>query len=233
MNPPPADPHPQEAPISLYEKIYLLLAGIFISALVISNVIAAKFFDISVFGHSIRYSVGIFAYPITFLTTDIISEIYGKKRANYIVVVGFAVSLFTLAVITLGGIAPPSEHSPLTQESYEAVFKFAPRILFASMVAYLFAQFVDIQVFHFWKRLTRGRHLWLRNNGSTLFSQLVDTSLVVVLTHLGTSVPGGEILNLIIYGYLIKAAVALFDTPFFYLSVILMKRVTSPAVGRG
>ena len=222
---------PADRSISLHEKIYLVLTGLFLSAFLVTNIIAAKYFDIELFGLPLIYSVGIFPYPITFLITDIISEVYGKRRANFVVVVGFIVSVFSVLIIYVGRLAPIWEDSPLSQSSYDAVFQFAPRILLASMVAYLCAQFVDIHIFHFWKGLTKGKHLWLRNNGSTLVSQLVDTTLVVVLTtaftpsqESGEYVTASKMLELVWTGYLIKAAVALLDTPLFYLAIHLIKK---------
>lgn len=225
----------EDGPMSAHERIYLLLAGIFIAALVVTNIIAAKAFVLPIFGRELIYSVAIVPYPITFLVTDIVSEIYGRRRANYIVIVGFVVSLFTLGVITAGRYLPIWENSAVSQANYDALFRYAPRILFASMVAYLVAQFVDIRIFHFWKRLTEGRHLWLRNNASTMVSQLVDTTLVVVLTHYGTvSQESGEpyafaqFRKMIISGYLLKAGIALLDTPLFYLSVWIFRNKLPP-----
>ncbi|MCZ6689885.1 MAG: queuosine precursor transporter [Planctomycetota bacterium] len=232
---PSGNPSRQPGSISTHERLYILLAGIFLGALVITNVVAAKFFEFEVFGGRIIYSVGIFAYPITFLVTDIISEIYGRKRANHIVAVGFLVSGLSIGVIYLGRVAPIWTDSPLSQENYDAVFMFAPRLLLGSMAAYLVAQFIDIRVFHFWKRLTKGKHLWLRNNGSTLISQLVDTAIVTVLVtaftrsqESGEFIPVSEMILRIRDGYLIKAAVALLDTPLFYLAVYAIRRWVPP-----
>ena len=128
-------------------------------------------------------SVGILPYPVTFLITDIISEIYGKKRANQVVVVGIFASLFSLLIVLISNAVPATPWSPVDDGLFTTVFGQTAIAVTASMMAYLFAQFIDIQIYHFWKRLTKGRHLWLRNNGST-FSSHVITSYSIHYTKL-------------------------------------------------
>lgn len=210
------------------ERLFLILAAIFITSLVMANIIGiTKIF--SFFG--IGIPVGIIPYPVTFLATDLISELYGKKRASYLVWVGFAMNIFLLIITTIGHYMPPDpgwrdaiavQPQPGLENTYEYVYGYMVRGTVASMIAYLTAQLVDVHVFHFWKNLTRGRHLWLRNNGSTLFSQLIDTVAVMSITFYG-KMPLEQILELILYGYLFKAFVALMDTPLFYLGVWLLK----------
>ena len=205
------------------ERAYLLLAGILLGALVLTNLIAGKFFTL--FG--LPLSCGVIAYPVTFLATDLISEVYGRRRATQVVKTGFVVSLFVTLVIWLATHAPVAETSYVDQESFSRVFGLTTGIVFGSMIAYLAAQFVDVQVFEFWRNLTHGKHLWLRNNGSTILSQLLDTVLVVTIALVVWPVLDGnadtdpitrEIWWQIIVGqYLFKAGVALVDTPFFYL----------------
>jgi uncharacterized integral membrane protein (TIGR00697 family) len=204
------------------EFLYLVLSGIFIGSLVVTNVIAGKFFVL--FGHPL--SCGIIAYPITFLATDLICELFGKERATQLVRVGFIVSLFVTTVIMLAHAAPAADVTYVDQASFSRVFGLTPGIVFGSMCAYLIAQSIDVRVFHYWKDLTRGRHLWLRNNGSTLLSQLLDTVVVTTVT-LGiwplldgdpstASAEGHVLLDLIVGQYVFKAVVALLDTPIFY-----------------
>jgi len=216
------------------ERVFLLLAAVFISSLVTSNLIFQKFFSWTVFNpfdwstwdYTFRLSVGILPYPVTFLVTDIISEIYGKRRADQIVVSGFIASLFMIAIILVAQAAPATSWSPVSSAEFTKVFGLTPGAVFASMTAYLTAQFIDIRLFHFWKRLTRGRHLWLRNNGSTVVSQLVDTSLVLALLCLTGTIPWSLFGGLLVNGFLFKVLVALADTPVFYLVArILRKRM--------
>ena len=206
------------------DKVFLLLAAVFLSALVACNLIFQKFFTWTPLGlYTFEISVGILPYPITFLATDLISELYGKKKADQVVVAGFAASLFVMAIITIAMWVPQTEWSPVDDGTFRKVFGlFAPAV-FASMAAYLTAQFIDIRIFHFWKRLTRGRHLWLRNNGSTIVSQFVDTLVVLLLLCCTGAIEWTRLPGLLENGFLFKVLVALFDTPIFYLGVFLLK----------
>ena len=214
----------------LAQRIYLLLGGLFITSLVVSNLIFQKFFywhpfDVEIFGSKLfEISVGILPYPITFLITDLISEIYGKKRANDIVVVGIFASLFSLLIIYIASNAPATDWSYVDNTMFNTVFGNTSLAVFASMLTYLFAQFVDIQIYHFWKRLTKGKHLWLRNNFSTWFSQFVDTFTIVTLLCSFGIIPWENFKGLLISGFLFKVIVALLDTAFLYLGVYLFRK---------
>jgi len=211
-------------------RIYLYLGALFITSLVVSNLIFQKFFywypfDIEVFGSKLfEISVGILPYPITFLITDLISEIYGKKNANQIVVAGIFASLFSLLIILMADAAPAIENSPVQDKMFHTVFGQSAIAVFSSMTAYLFAQFIDIQIYHFWKRLTKGRHLWLRNNFSTWLSQFVDTFSIIFLLCSFEILPWSSFKGLLISGFLFKVLVAALDTPLLYLGVYLFRR---------
>ena len=144
-------------------------------------------------------SAGILPYPLTFLITDILSEVYGRKMTNRVVASGFFASIMVLLFLWLGSIAPAIQTSPINNETFNLVFSNAWRVIAASMIAYLSAQFLDVRLFHFWKNLTKGKHLWLRNNASTIGSQLVDTTLVVCVLFVGVW-PTGQIIQAIIDG---------------------------------
>ncbi len=168
-----------ETPLSgRAEWVYLLLCGIFLGSLVVTNLIANKFLTVDAGFKVFVLSAGALPYPVTFLVTDLLSEIYGHRRANQVVWVGFAVSLFALAALWLGAQFPAIPESPLDDHVYYVAFHNASRVIAASMTAYLIAQLIDVRLFHYWKDLTKGKHLWLRNNGSTILSQLVDSVLV-------------------------------------------------------
>ncbi|GFZ94074.1 hypothetical protein GCM10011531_27470 [Aquaticitalea lipolytica] len=212
------------------QKIYLLLAALFITSLVVSNLIFQKFFywyplDVEIFGAKLfEISVGILPYPITFLITDLISEIYGKKRANQVVVTGIFASLFSLGIILLSNYAPATSWSPVGDSMFSTVFGNTAIAVFASMLAYLFAQFVDIQIYHFWKRLTKGKHLWLRNNFSTFTSQFVDTLTILLLLCSFNIIAWDRFYGLLVAGFLFKVLIAIIDTPFLYLGVYLFRK---------
>lgn len=238
------------------ERVFLVLAGLFLGSMTMLNILGiTRFLDLSftVFGLTIPMplAVGVLPYPITFLCTDFISELYGKERASNVVWVGLLLNLWVVLILWLGGVLPGFEPSfdeagmpplpsldPQTKTYSSTGFAFfqvrslAFGAVLASMVAYLVAQLVDVHVFHFWKRLTRGRHLWLRNNGSTLASQLVDTVAVILITHyyaralpINAAEPiAGQLMTFIVSGYVFKLVAALLDTiPFYFLTPVLAR----------
>ena len=206
----------------LAQRLYLILGLLFITSLVVSNLIFKKFFyyypfDFSIFGVKLfEISVGILPYPITFLITDLISEIYGKKKANEVVVGGIFASFFAMGIIYVANAAPATDWSPVSDNLFSTVFGSTAIAVLASMLAYLFAQFVDIQIYHFWKKLTQGKHLWLRNNCSTFLSQFIDTATVLLLLCSFGEIDWDLFGGLLLAGFLFKVIIAALDTPFFY-----------------
>ena len=140
---------------NLARKIYLYLAALFITSLVVSNLIFQKFFywypfDLTIGSIKLfELSVGILPYPITFLVTDLISEIYGQKKANQVVVAGIFASFFSITIILISNYVPALESSPINDETFSNVFSLSGLAVLASMLAYLFAQFIDIKIYHF------------------------------------------------------------------------------------
>tara|TARA_Y100000589_G_scaffold112380_1_gene106788 strand:- start:1532 stop:2200 length:669 start_codon:yes stop_codon:yes gene_type:complete len=204
------------------KKIYLYLAATFIAALVVCNLIANKFITIDLGFKTFIISAGVLPYPITFLITDILSEIYGKKKTARIVWAGFGASLFVLGVLLLAQQFTAIAGSPVDDETFNKVFGNSWRVIFASMTAYLCAQLIDVRIYHFWKEKTAGKHLWLRNNFSTVFSQLVDTTLVVCVLFLGVR-SHSEIIQFILDGWLFKILCAFIDTPLLYASTAFIR----------
>lgn len=234
------------------ERVFLVLSGLFLGTLAMLNILGITRF-IKLFEHDFDPSkpgvtvfavaVGVLPYPLTFLCTDLISELFGRKRASQVVWVGLVLNLWVIAILWLGGslpgfeaIDPATGGLVLDAAGREPVFfeirKLAFGAVTASMVAYLIAQFVDVYVFHFWKQLTKGNHLWLRNNGSTLISQLVDTVAVILITHFyAHALPIAKDQPLwtqlwlyIATGYAFKLVAALLDTGPFYLATLWLVR---------
>ncbi len=223
------------------ESLYLILASIFITSLVSCNLIFQKFFQIDIWlpfigNYTFEQSVGLLAYPVTFLVTDIISEVYGQKRANRVVTSGLIASIFMLVLVTISDSIQSAEfgtgkifaYNPATgqqEDIFHIVFGLSSAAVFASMIAYLFAQFIDVRIFHFWKKLTDGRHLWFRNNASTILSQCVDTFLVLFLLCYYNVIPWDKFTPYFINGFLFKVFFAAFDTPIVYgLTYVIRKR---------
>ena len=221
----------------LASKIYLYLAALFITSLVVSNLIFQKFFywypfDMTIGGIKLfELSVGILPYPITFLVTDLISEIYGQKKATQVVIAGIFASFFSLSIVLISNYVPALDASPINDETFSQVFSLSGLAVLASMLAYLFAQFIDIKIYHFWKRLTKGKMLWLRNNFSTFSSQFIDTTTVITLLCVFEVLSWDSFIGLVVSGVVFKILIALLDTPLLYLFVHLFRKKFDLEVG--
>jgi len=221
----------------LANKIYLYLAALFITSLVVSNLIFQKFFywypfDFSINGIKLfELSVGILPYPITFLVTDLISEIYGQKKATQVVIAGIFASFFSLLIILISNYVPALDSSPISDETFSEVFSLTGLAVLASMMAYLFAQFIDIKIYHFWKNLTNGKMLWLRNNFSTFSSQFIDTVTVISLLCFFKVLSWESFTGLVISGVVFKIIIAFLDTPILYFFVYLFRKKFDLKVG--
>jgi uncharacterized integral membrane protein (TIGR00697 family) len=212
--------------LRLAHRIYLVLAALFVCSLVASNLIFQKFFFWNPFGwFRFEISVGLLPYPLTFLITDLVSEIYGKRKANDLVMAGIFASVFSLAIIYVADRVPAIENSPIGNATFSRVFGASAIAVGASMTAYLFAQFVDIHIYHFWKKVTHGKMLWVRNNFSTVFSQFIDTFSVLFLLCSFEVLKWEQFTGLLIAGFLFKVLVALFDTPLLYGGVAIFKKI--------
>ena len=212
--------------------IYLILAALFIASLVASNLIFQKFFYWEPFGwYRFEISVGILPYPITFLITDILSEIYGKKKANQVVIAGIFASFFSMLIVLIADVVPAIQNSPVNNSIFHQVFGLSALAVLASMLAYLFAQFIDIKLFHFWKNLTKGKHLWLRNNFSTFASQFIDTFTVLFLLCSFKIIPWSIFNSFLISGFLFKVIIAALDTPVLYVAVFLFRKKFNLQIG--
>tara|TARA_R110000868_G_scaffold294140_3_gene554790 strand:+ start:54658 stop:55398 length:741 start_codon:yes stop_codon:yes gene_type:complete len=229
------------------DALFLTLTAVFLTSLVLGNIIGTtKFvtiFSIDLPGwlqaitpplvrngsiYTMSVPAGVIAYPFTFLATDLISELFGRRKAQLVVWVGFAMNFFMLFLMSVNHWLPNAAGVSGGLPLFEGVYDFMVGNVIASMIAYLIAQSVDVRLFHFWKKKTKGKHLWLRNNGSTMFSQLVDSTAIITILYLannlGDSINSvGAVIILILNSYLFKFFFALFDTPLMYLGVKLFK----------
>ena len=236
------------------EALYTSFAAAFAVVMVLTNIVGVKLFLLFPNGgpswlnggEPVTLTSGILTYPLTFLLTDLVAEIWGKKRADLMVVLGFLMSLLMLGILKLVLPLTPSpvwgvpslgmEDPAELQRAFEATFFFPGILLFASMTAYLVAQLFDVRLYHFWWRVTKGRHMWIRNNGSTLVSQLVDTIIVnTIFLRWAWDMEWSTIIDIIIAVYLCKVFLAACDTPLIYLGRALtckylgIERELSPA----
>ena len=220
-----------------HERVYAILLSIFVVILVLTNIIGVKLFlafphsmSTACFGAACTLTSGIITYPITFLITDTVSELYGRKRADFMVFIGFAMSLVMVllvqAVLALPG-SPAWVNKDLgytdvagMQTAFESVFTLPGTLVFGSMTAYLCAQLLDNRMFHFWRRKTKGKHLWLRNNASTMVSQAADTVIVnSIFLGFGLGLPWPVVGQIMVAVYVFKILIAAIDTPLVYLLV--------------
>jgi len=204
----------------LIQQKTMMLLGIFITALVCANLVGTKI--ITLLGISV--SVGIFAYPLTFICTDIVEEVRGRKITEQFVKIGIIACLISFLLVYIGVSLPPAGRYTIN-ESYVAVFSSSLRMIIASLIAFVVAQYHDIWAFNFWKKKTNGKMLWLRNNLSTIFSQLIDTTLFMFIAfyHVTPKFSAGFIATLIFPYWIFKVLFAFLDTPFVYLGVRWLK----------
>ena len=222
------------------ERVFLMLAGVFLCAMTMLNILGiTRFIQLGPWA----LAVGVLPYPITFICTDLICELYGRKRANFLVTFGLLLNIFILTFMWLGQYLPSATTQPPWQliqlaesvtlpngevisdsvELFSLLYATTSGAVIASMVAYFAAQYCDVFLYHFWKGLTKGKHLWLRNNGSTMISQGVDSFMVIAVTFgaqfLAGAVSLSVMITLMTSNYLFKLLVALLDTIPLYICV--------------
>lgn len=196
-------------------KAFTILLSIFVGSITIAAVLANKI--INIFG--LFVPAGILAYSITFITTDVISETWGKERAKNTVLGGF-IGLLAVLILVQISLAWPKAPFWNNDAAFQSILGSTVRIIMASFIAYLISQFHDVWAFHFWKRVTHNRHLWLRNNLSTAVSQFLDSFIFITIAFYGIL----PIWPLIFGQWVIKMAIAILDTPFIYLIVWMMRK---------
>ncbi|BBM71009.1 queuosine precursor transporter [Rhodothermus marinus] len=213
--------------LSRPQKVFVVCTAIFITALVLAEATASKFFTAfrlpftlhllgMTFGEVVM-TAGVLAFPITFIVTDIMNEYFGKKGIRFVTMVGMGMVVFEFALLRLAIAVPAADISPVPQEAFETVFGATGRVILGSLTAYLLGQLADITLFHWLRRLTRGRWLWLRATGSTFGSQFIDTLVVLTVAFAG-QLAFPQILAITLFNYGYKFAIAVAITPLIYLA---------------
>jgi uncharacterized integral membrane protein (TIGR00697 family) len=141
-----------------------------------------------------------------------------------VVISGLFATVFVLVIVWVANGVPATAWSPVGDDTFNHVFGLTGVAVSASMIAYLLAQLIDIRIYHFWKNYTKGKHLWLRNNASTMTSQFVDTATVLLLLCFFGAIEWNRFYDLLLNGFLFKVLVAAIDTPFLYLFVGIIKK---------
>jgi len=187
------------------------LYALIVANIILCNIQVTK--NIELFG--LTATLGNILYGSIFFSTDILSEVYGKKEAKKGVLLGFVALILMTVYMQLALLFNPAP-SDFVSGHMQAIFGFMPRIAIGSMAAYLISQYHDVWAFHFWKKKTNGKHLWLRNNLSTLVSQAIDSLVFCLIAFIG--VYDIQVwFEILLTTYLFKLIVAIFDTPFIYI----------------
>jgi len=186
-----------------------------VAAVIVANIQVTK--TVVLFG--LTATLGNALYGTVFFSTDLLSEVYGKREARRCVWLGFIAMGLVLLWMAFGLSFVPAA-SDMSHDSLQQVFGVLPRIAAGSLIAYLVSQHHDVSAFHFWRRRTGGRHLWLRNCASTMVSQAIDSLLFCFIALWGLY-STGIWLEILITTYVLKWLVAVLDTPFIYLAVRL------------
>ncbi|CDR35177.1 Conserved putative membrane protein [Criblamydia sequanensis CRIB-18] len=204
------------------KNIYRIISTTFSVIVVVSNIISAKLFALPLFSN-FSIPAGLLTYPLTFLLSDLTTEIFGAKKSREMVYMAFGMTLLSFAIIQLALYMPSND--PLNAQAFKEVFGLNGMIVFSSLAAYAAAQLLDIKLYSYIRFLTGPRFLWVRNNGSTLLSQIADTFIVnsIHLT-IGLGMDPSSVLWIMAISYFYKAFVSIAVTPLFYLLLYLIQK---------
>jgi queuosine precursor transporter len=201
-----------------YSPWFLTVVGLFVTCLVIANIIAVKL--VTVFGLTVPAAIIIF--PVSYIVGDILTEVYGYRQARRVIWLGFACNLVAVIAIWLGGLLPAASFWD-GQTSYDRILGYTPRLLVASFLAYLVGEFANSFVLARMKVATNGRFLWARTIGSTIVGQALDSLIFITIAFFGT-IPTDALLIAITTQWLVKSAYEAAATPITYLVVNFLKR---------
>ncbi|MFA7253031.1 MAG: queuosine precursor transporter [Patescibacteria group bacterium] len=210
-------------------KRFDLLIAIYIFCVIASELMGAKTFPLfQIFGLKLNASVAIFVIPIIYLVNDIIVEVHGKERARSIVWSSLFVVALLVGFSILATILPPSARFAGSERAYDDIFTKSIRISLASLMAFAFAEFLDIFIFSKLREKLGQKSLWLRTNASNIIAQFFDTSIFMILAFYTIGKPFGDnlgfLLGLILPYWLLKSLMSILETPFVYLGVNWLKK---------
>ena len=205
------------------DHFYIIFLGLYTSLVISSNLIFQKFLSVNIFDYfEFTISAGLLVFPATFLISDIISEIYGKKAALLMAWSGFIGFVAVIGLIQITIFFPATNWSPISDLEFKKIFSVVDIAYLASFLSSLISQFISINIFHSLSRNTKEKHLWLRNNASTIISQLFDTIVVISILVYFKIISSEVMVALFVNSYLYKLLFAVLDTPFVYLFVFLL-----------
>ncbi len=214
-------------------RFFPLVASVFVTGLIVSNIIAVKLVSFGtwpVFGVLIL-PAAVIIFPVSYIVGDVLTEVYGYARARQVIWIGFGCNALAVLAIWAGGLLPAAPiwnantySSPnAAQQAYEAILGFTPRLLLASFTAYLFGEFLNSFVLAKLKVVTHGKWLWMRTIASTLVGQLVDSGLFIAIAFSGI-LPLAGLVQLAAAQWLFKSVYEILATPLTYIAVNFLKR---------
>lgn len=200
--------------------LYHLISASFCVIVIFSNLLSAKMVQVPF--TTLNIPAGLVTYPFTFLLSDLVTEVFGAKRAKLMVYITLAMNLLSLGLIQISLVLPTSDRE--VQGAFQLVLGLSGLRIFSSLVSYLVSQVVDIQLYAAIKRLTGPKLLWLRNNASTFTSQVVDTMMVdLIFLWWGLGMTMAEVMPIMIFSYVYKTLFSAACTPFFYFLVYIVQ----------
>ena len=199
------------------QRLFVILNVLFVAFLLLAEFTGSKLFQFGGF----TMTLGVIPFPMTFILTDILNEFWGRKGIRFTTLLGMIALAAVYLVILLDLQIPAMEGSPVSDQAFQAVFANSGAIILGSVVAYLIGQLIDIQIFHFLRRRTKNRHIWLRATGSTIVSQLLD-SFIVIYIAFGSGIgsvtfPAEKVISISATNFVYKLLVAIAITPLIYL----------------
>jgi len=203
-------------------KLYIIFCSIFCTVMVTGNLIFQKFVTLSIFNNVLEISVGVLLYPLTFLISDLVTEFYGKSAAKFMINVAIICSIIVLGLISVSDYCNATKWSVIDDQTFHKVFNVYGINAVASIVANYFGQLCDIYLFSYLKKLTQGRHLWFRNNVSTIVGQSIDTIIIVSILSFFDIIPWEQFIMVTVSSLSFKILATLASTPFCYWGYYLM-----------
>ncbi len=206
------------------QKLYLCLCAAFCVIVVVANIISVKMVHVP-YPVDLSFPVGLLFYPLTFLIGDLVTEIYGAKKAKLIVYIALGMNLLSLGMIQIALALPAASWQE--ESAFQDVLGLGNIRIMASLIAYLVAQIAGIQLFALIKSRTGERFLWLRNNASACVAQILDTVIVdLIYLYWGLGMPAEVVGQIILFSYVFKVFFSLANTPLFYLCVYLIRQAS-------
>ena len=210
--------------MSKSDKIYTGLCVLFAIVMVMGNLLYQKFLSIDFFSfYTFELGAGAILYPLTFFITDLIAEFYGKEKANFCVRLSVAANFIAVSMVMLIGAIPATSWSKISDDLFQQVFGLHGIAFLCSIVSCYVAQMIDVLLYLWIRKITKGKILWARSNGSTAISLFIDTCIVIGLLSLFGIIPAEQMWRLIGNSYMFKLFFTICSTPLFYLCCMIIK----------